>query len=180
MKFHYYIGEGPEADALLTDVRQKRETAHAARTKLMEDYGADALILSSWSRGKPVGLGFRQEQSVPYLKGGNRRYEAGFAYYPKMSTKAGKELSAKLDAPELEFDACDYILERLKLSRMVAGRHSGSRTGMAMYHSTAGYCFGKMLVKIPSGNSDSDDPMPDVPDWFREVKESEWLAAQGK
>ncbi|WP_303172975.1 hypothetical protein [uncultured Desulfovibrio sp.] len=25
----------------------------------------------------------------------------GFAYYPKMNTRAGKELSAKLDAPEL-------------------------------------------------------------------------------
>lgn len=179
MEFHYYIGEGPEADVLLTEVRQSLKTAHAARTKLMEDYGADALILSSWSRGKPVGLGFRQEQSVPYLKGG-RRFKDGFACYPKMSTKAGKELSAKLDAPELEFDACDYILERLKLSRMVVGRHSGSRTGMAVYCSTAGYCFDKMLVKIPSGNSDSDDPMHDVPDWFREVKESEWLAAQGK
>ena len=177
---HYYIGEGPEADTLLTEVRQSLKTAHAARTKLMEDYDADALILSPWSRGKPVGLGFRQEQRIPYLKEGNRRYEDGFAYYPKMNTKAGKELSAKLDAPELEFDACDYILERLKLSRMVVGRHSGSRTGMAMYHSTAGYCFDKILVKIPSGNSDSDDPMPDVSDWFREVKESEWLAAQGK
>lgn len=37
---HYYIGEGPEADALLTEVRQRSETAQAARTKLMEDYGA--------------------------------------------------------------------------------------------------------------------------------------------
>ena len=39
---HYYIGEGPEADALLTEVRQRSETAQAARTKLMEDYGASA------------------------------------------------------------------------------------------------------------------------------------------
>lgn len=131
MEYRYYIGEGQEADALLTEVRQRSETAYAARTKLMEDYDADALISSSWSKGKPVGLGFKQEQRIPYLKGGGRRYEGGFAYYPKMSTKAGKELSAKLDAPELEFDACDYILERLKLSRMVVGQCSGSRTGMA-------------------------------------------------
>lgn len=72
---HYYIGEGPEADALLTEVRQRSETAQAARTKLMEDYGADALILS-W-KGKPVGLGFRQEQRIPYLKERSRRYEDG-------------------------------------------------------------------------------------------------------
>ena len=126
---HYYIGEGQEADVLLTDVRQRSETAQAARTKLMEDYGADALILS-W-KGKPVGLGFRQEQRTPYLKEGSRRYEDGFAYYPKMNTKAGKELSAKLDAPELEFSASGYILKLLKLSRMVVDRCSGSPTGMA-------------------------------------------------
>lgn len=181
MEYRYYIGEGQEADALLTEVRQRSETAYAARTKLMEDYDADALISSSWSKGKPVGLGFKQEQRIPYLKGGGRRYEGGFAYYPKMSTKAGKELSAKLDAPELEFDACDYILERLKLSRMVVGQCSGSRTGMAMYHSTAGYCGDKLLVKIPVGNSGpGGDPMPEIPSWMREVKESERLAAQGK
>ena len=87
MEYRYYIGEGQEADALLTEVRQRSETARAARTKLMEDYGADALISSSWSKGKPVGLGFKQEQRIPYLKGGGRRYEGGFAYYPKMSTK---------------------------------------------------------------------------------------------
>lgn len=181
MEYRYYIGEGQEADALLIEVRQRSETARAARTKLMEDYGADALILSPWSRGKPVGLGFKQEQRIPYLKGGGRRYEGGFAYYPKMSTKAGKELSAKLDAPELEFSACDYILKMLKLFRMVVGRCSGSRTGMAMYHSTAGYCGDKLLVKIPGGNiGPGGDPMPEIPSWMREVKESEWLAAQGK
>ena len=180
MKYRYYIGEGQEADALLTEVRQRSETAHAARTKLMEDYDADALILSSWSKGKPVGLGFRQEQRIPYLKEGSRRYEGGFAYYPKMNTKAGKELSAKLDAPDLEFSASGYILKLLKLSRMVVGRHSGSRTGIAMYRSTAGYCGDKLLVKIPDGNDPDGDPMPEIPSWMREVKESEWLAAQGK
>jgi hypothetical protein len=178
MEYRYYIGEGQEADALLTEVRQRSETAYAARTKLMEDYGADALILS-WE-GKPVCLGFKQEQRIPYLKGGGRRYDGGFAYYPKMSTKAGKELSAKLDAPELEFSASGYILKLLKLSRMVVGRHSGPRTGIAMYRSTAGYCGDKLLVKIPDGNDPDGDPMPEIPSWMREVKESEWLAAQGK
>ena len=42
MEYRYYIGEGQEADALLIEVRQRSETARAARTKLMEDYGADA------------------------------------------------------------------------------------------------------------------------------------------
>ena len=181
MEYRYYIGKGPEADALLTEIRQCSEMVHAARVKLMEEYGADALISSPWSRGKPSGLGFKQEQRFSYLKRGNKGYEDGFVYYPKMNTKAGKELSAKLDAPELEFDACDYILKRLKLFRMVVGRCSGSRTGMAMYHSTAGYCGDKLLVKIPNGNGELDgDPMPQIPTWLCEVKESEWLAAQGK
>lgn len=95
MEYHYYIGEGPEADALLTEMRQCSEMVHAARVKLIEEYGADALILSPWSRGKPSGLGFKQEQRFSYLKRGSKDYEDGFAYYPKMNTKAGKELSAK-------------------------------------------------------------------------------------
>lgn len=31
MEFYYYIGEGPEADALLIEVRQRSETAQASR-----------------------------------------------------------------------------------------------------------------------------------------------------
>lgn len=44
-----------------------------------------------------------------------------------MNTKAGKELSAKLDAPELEFSVSGYILKLLKLSRVVVDWCSGCR-----------------------------------------------------
>ena len=66
MEHHYYIGEGPEADALLTEVRQRSETAHATRMKLMEDYGADALIMSVWKRGKLRGLDSRKSKAFPF------------------------------------------------------------------------------------------------------------------
>lgn len=179
VQHHYYIGEGPEADALIAELKSREDKARKARMNILKEYGADALVMSVWKRGNPAGLGFKEKQNLPFLKGGTR-YDEGFAYYPKRSTKAGKELAVKLEAPELEFEASDYIIKTLKLHRMEAGRHSGSHTGMALYHSVAGYCDGKLLVKIPAGKSGSVlDPMLEIPAWLRPCKESEFLAAQG-
>ena len=75
-----------------------------------------------------------------------------------------------------------FILDKLNLHRMVAGTSQSSRTGSALYYSVAGIVSGKILVSIP-GSKESEhgrEPFPEVPAWLREVKESEWLAAQGR
>ena len=178
---NYYIGEGPEADALISEAEERRKSACAARDALQKEYGADGLITRG--RGELIsGLAFKEKQQRPYLKG-EIRLDDCFGYEPRMSCKQGKELAAKLSSPELKFNASDYILGKLKLHRMRAGPHAASRTGMALYYSVAGYTGSKVLVSIP-GSQDEDpmrgDKMPEVPAWLRPVKESEWLAAQGK
>ena len=181
MEKNYYIGEGPEAEALIAEIKGLREAANNARDVVQQEYGADGLVLHGRG-GKVCGLAFIEKQNKPFLKG-EVRLEKGFGYYPKLNCKQGKELASKLGAPELQFNTNDYILTKLKLHRMCGGPHRASRTGMALYLSVAGYAENKILVSIP-GPKDLDrmhgDPMPEVPIWFREVKESEWLAAQGK
>lgn len=178
---NFFIGEGPEAEALIAEVKALRDAVSNARDMVQKEYGADGLMLRGHG-GDVTGLAFKEKQQRPYLKG-ETKLEGGFGYYPKLNCKQGKELAAKLKAPELKFDASDYIIDALKLHRMCAGPHAASRSGMALYYSVADYRGSKVLVSIP-GSKDEDpklgDKMPEVPTWLRAVKESEWLAAQGK
>ena len=113
MEKHYYIGEGPEAEKIIAATLARREVATEARRKLMEDYGADGLVESGWN-GKVFGLGFKQK-----VKGGERVAD-GYAYYPKINTKAGKHLAKRLFEDErLTFNASCFILDALSISRMV-------------------------------------------------------------
>ena len=176
---NFFTGEGPEAEALIAEVKELRKAKNEAIANVQREYGSDALL----ARGAKVfGLVFIERQDRPYLKN-EIRLESGFGYYPKLNCKQGKELAAKLKAPELQFDTSDYILDTLKLHRMYAGTHAASKTGMAMYLSVADYAGDKILVSIPGKKNEgalTGAPWPEVPTWFREVKESEWLAAQGK
>lgn len=52
MEKHFYIGEGPEADALVAEVLEREKATHEAREALISEYEADGLILSVWNDGK--------------------------------------------------------------------------------------------------------------------------------
>lgn len=177
MEKHYFIGEGPEAEKLIASMLARREVARKARLSLMHDYGSDGLLLSGWRDGSIVGLSFKEKKDIPFLKGGNR-IEGGYAYYPKMNTKKGKELSKRLDDKDLTFSASHFIIDALKLERFAFSVRR-------MYVSVA--CISNdlkcILVSIPGAKEDEDGPsdtFPSIPEWMREVKESEWLAAQGR
>lgn len=173
MNKNFFIGEGPEAEALIAEVKERLRAVGEARNALQKEYGADGLL--SRGNGREIcGLVFKEQRTLPFLKG-EVRLENGFGYSAKKNCKEGKELSAKLRAPDLQFCVSDHIIHKLKLNRMCVG--SGS-AGIALYSSVAGYADKKILVSIP--NSESSDPMPEVPTWMRAVKGSEWMAAQGK
>lgn len=170
----YYIGEGQEAQAIIANVKAKHSEATAGREALRKKYNADNVLASGWD-GRCTGLFFKEKQTAPHLKGGDR-VEDGYSYYPKKSCKAGKQLARGLSDPSLTFQVSDYIISHLKLPRMVI-------LGRRMLRSVAGYSDDKLLVVIPHGiesPSRACDPMPEIPAWLREVKESEFLAAQGK
>lgn len=171
MEKHFFIGEGPEAEKLIASMLARREVARKARLSLMHDYGSDGLLLSGGREGSIVGLSFKEKKDIPFLKGGNR-IEGGYAYYPKMNTKKGKELAQRLKDGDLTFSASHFIVDALKLKHFA---FSGSR----MYFSVAGTSENLkcILVSIPGERGDT---FPVIPEWMREVKESEWLAAQGR
>jgi hypothetical protein len=172
VQYFRYIGSGPENDELLKRVREKAEIVYEARKVLSDKYGAEGFIMDAWRGSKPEGIYFTEPQNLPFLKQETRRGENLYGYFPKLSTKKGRELAEELASPLLDFSASRFILNELKLHRRV-------RSGRVLAHSTAGYTETSILVSIPS-REDAYDPMPEVPAWLQEVKESEWLAAQGK
>ena len=177
MEKHFFIGEGPEAEKLIASMLARREVARKARLSLMHDSRSDGLLLSGGREGSIVGLSFKEKKDIPFLKGGNR-IEGGYAYYPKMNTKKGKELSKRLDDKDLTFSASHFIIDALKLERFAF-------SARRMYVSVAGTSedLKCILVSIPGTKEDEDGPssnFPSIPEWMREVKESEWLAAQGR
>lgn len=171
VQFFRYIGSGPENDELLKRVREKAEAVYTARKVLTDKYGAQGFIMDGWRGSKPTGLYFTERQNLPFLKQETHLGENLYGYYPKLNTKKGKELYEELVSPLLEFSASCFILDALKLHRYV---HS-ART---LAYSTAGYTKTSILVSIPAGENEFY-PMPELPAWLREVKESEWQAAQG-
>lgn len=174
MNKNFFIGEGHEAETLIEEVKERLRAVGEARRTVQKAYGADGLLTRGDGR-EVCGLVFKEQQARPFLKGETRLHPDGFGYYAKKNCKDGKNLSAKLRAPDLQFCASDHIIHKLKLNRMCVG---ASSRGMGLYSSAAGFAGNKILVSIPCG--ESNDPMPEIPAWMREVKESEWLAAQGK
>lgn len=173
MEKKYYIGEGPEAEALIAEVQARREVVSSARSAVQNEYGADGLL--SRNRGGEIcGLVFKEKQHSPFLKS-EIRVDGGYGYYAKKNCKRGKELYAKLRVPDLQFSPSDHIVKKLNINRMCFGP---SGPGMAIYSTAAGFADGKIIVSIPA--AEKGDPMPSVPAWFREVKESEFIAAQGR
>lgn len=173
MEHKFYIGDGEEAKAIISETQNAIQKFNSECVSLAEEYGAEGVALMN---GKPTGLVFKDKPDLPYLKVSTQRDGECFCY-PLLNFKTGKELSSKLNAIQ-KVTASEHIIEVLGVGRWIAGKHLGSQTGMAMYHSVAGYGSGVLVVKIPTG--EGGDEMPTVPEWLREVKESEFLAAQGK
>lgn len=176
MEKHYFIGEGPEAEKLIAATLERREVATEARRALMQDYGADGLIESGGFNNVVIGLGFNKKTDAPFLKG-HELLSGGYAYYPKRNTKAGKELAKRLDDKKISFDHSRFILDCLKASRTVI-----EGTKVIMSAACISEDMKRILVVIPGVTEKVhfSDPFPAVPEWLREVKESEFLAAQGK
>lgn len=177
MEKHYFIGEGPEAEKLIAEVVSRREETLTARRALMRDFGSDGLILGGVWGYNIVGLAFKEKTDLNFLKGGNRVTD-GYAYYPKRNTKKGKELAQRLNKESLHFSVSYFILSTLKLHRSVF-----SARRMYVSASCITEDLKRILIYIPGPKEKEDGPsddFPAIPEWMREVKESEWLAAQGR
>lgn len=178
MKFHYYIGEGPEATSLASYCIDKLKARNEARHILCSDYGAQGVIESS---RYVSGLVFKEAQDAKHFKL-TQKQDGHFWYSPRRNCKEGKAFAQRLCDPALVFNNSDYIVKKLNLYCEVLGEHAASNSGIAMYFSVAGIVGEKIIVKIPNTENceDGSDEMPTIPTWLHPVKESEFLAVQGK
>lgn len=93
-------------------------------------------------------------------------------------TKAGKEFNAKIknvrDILNQYPSFNDFMLRKLKLNCWVFG----ARTG---YVSVCGVASDNFIVSIPKKSEGfGGDKFPEIPEYLTEIKQSEFLALQGK
>lgn len=93
-------------------------------------------------------------------------------------TKAGKEFNAKIQSVRDILNQYpsfnDFMLRKLKLTCWVLG----ARTG---YVSACGVASDHFIVSIPEKSEDfGGDKFPAIPEYLTEIKQSEFLALQGK
>lgn len=178
MEYRFYIGEGEPARTLIGEVLASGQYAGVYRDALIEQTGADNLVFFSHFPGKPQGLVFNERKEIPGLKMGAPTVTTGFAYFPDLATEEGKKLQGLLFDKRLEFDAEQMLLNELGLQLEVVGYCDVCRNVHAKFRSHAFIIDGipKVFAQVPVVKEII--PMP--PDWMKEVKESEWLAAQGK
>lgn len=171
MKKNYYLGEGPYAETLISGAKERWQRANDARDSLLLEYSADGLL----SRGSEIyGLVFKERKDLTFLKV-EAVIDGKFGYSPRLNSKQGKELKNRLQSPDVQFDVSSFILNELKLNRVCI---SATPSGLVMDRSSVDFSGKILLLVIPDG--EDCDPMPEIPTWFRQVKESEWLAAQDK
>jgi hypothetical protein len=182
MQYRYFIGEGEEAKALIDACHAKLTARNAVAdtfTAWAKDNGWDGGAM----RGNSVvGVISARELAPSEMSACGvkcvTRIDSGWVYAPIKNRKASAAMREAIAAARMEdFSASDHIIKVTGMIRAVVGV-SGGRTCLG--HSVAGYQKGAILVQVPAGGGEHDSPMPIPPAWLREVKESEFLAAQGR
>lgn len=155
----YYVGEGPENDKLLAKAIEQAEAVRLARLALIEKYGAKTLMV----QGKFVrGLVWDERQNEPW-KHFLREQDGMYCYDGNGRYKLGKQLSRDLTAPEVSDHSSEWLVKVLGVGHVVF-------FGRGIAYTSAGWNRGHILLSIPLG----EEPLPAIPDWFREVTATEW------
>jgi hypothetical protein len=185
MKRNFYIGEGKEAKAAIDAGWAKVQVFRDAGNALLNGMPEGTKLCSRDSgRGIIIGFGIQQELSA------DERARLGLSpdvprpdsdgkhiptYKPNSRSNNGKELRKRINAVNrLHTTFSKEVIAALGIDRWC---HDGSKVFM----SSAGCTDTALLVSIPGSPDDGQsDKFPDIPDFLREVKESEFLAAQGR
>lgn len=179
MEYRFYIGKGPQASKLIGEVLAAEQYAGVYRDALIGDLGAENLVYFSHAPGKPQGFIFSERKEIPGLKLGSvTAAEAGFTYFPDLATEEGIKLQEALFDKRLEFVAEQMLLNALGFQLEVVGYCEVCRNVHAKFKSHAFILPGipRVFAQVPV----DEEVIPMPPDWMSEVKESKFLAAQGK
>lgn len=181
-KAYYKVYDKEFAQGLVSEWRLKREKVDAVEEEIKKEYGADGIFCSG---DRIIAFGFKLKSpsaAIPGKRGFTstrfREKSETFAVYrPNLRFKEGKEFDKKArhrnqlaeEIPQFS----EFIVKKFGLPRFIVGRHEGSKTGTALFHSVAGVAKGILVVVIPFS---ADNPLPDVPQEFERIKKSEYVA----
>lgn len=177
MNYKFYIGEGEKARAMFDEMLADRNFASIYRNALIELTGAENLFYYAAEPDRPRGFVFAEQKDRPGLKFG-AAVDGGFTYFPDRETSDGQHYEELLSDAKLRFDAELDFLRQLGVKGEAYGYCHHCRNAHAVYRPRVFWVSGQyaIFLKIP----ETLDPYPELPAWIQEVKESEWLARQGK
>ena len=172
-----YVGEGPEAKALIDEAIAKIDAFIAIAENISKAFPNNKGGIHKGSRGKLLGVAIDGEHKLSPEQckelGVNPNPEMvgkDFFYKPDKRTKAGKDLTKCISAANQEhIDFSDFIVERLGVSRMLF------RYGR-MFRAVSGHDKDKLFVSIPGAPDDGEehDKFPAVPTWLRKPEGDEY------
>lgn len=177
MQYRFYIGKGDVAAKLISEMISAMLYASVYRDALIEQSGADNLYFYANEPDRPRGFVYGKREDRVGLKFG-AAIEGGFTYFPDHTVEEGRKFEELLSDSRLRFDQELLLLEELNLTGEVRGYCEHCRNVHAVFKPRAFRPDGKfeIFLKIPATMA----PYPELPEWFMEVKESVWLAAQGR
>ena len=155
----YFVGEGTENDKVLAKAIEQAEAVRKARKALVEKYGAKTLMV----QGKFVwGVVWDQKQEENWKKL-MREQDGMYCYKGNGRYRLGRLLNSDIIAPEVTDNSSAWLIEKLGVEHAVFFDR-----GIA--HTTVGWNRGHILLSVPVG----EEPLPAIPEWFREVTTTEW------
>ena len=155
----YYVGEGLENDRMLAKAIEQAEAVRKARKALVEKYGAKTLMV----QGKFVyGIVWDEKQEEKWKKL-LREQDGMYCYEGNGRYKLGRQLNDDINDPEVTDHSSTWLIKELGVDHAVC-----FASGLA--YTVAGWNRGHILMSIPVG----EEPLPAIPEWFREVTTTEW------
>lgn len=177
MQRTYFVGEGPEAKAVIDAVFVKLQAFREAGQALIADWPKEALIVSANGGdghligfGVPLGLNSAEMHELGLVLDVMRAGHDGEfvqCFKPNRRSTNGKALLKRMNAAnKLCVNFSDAAVQELKLGRCLID-------GSTLYFSSAGCKGDKLFVSIPgepgdgAGCENYKDPFPTIPAWFR-------------
>ena len=179
--YRFFIGETTPSSTLVQDIFEKINAQAAEANAIAEEYGASSAVHDR--DGNVIGLVFDTTEGAPAYVKHKGFLDGGSPYFvPRLNTKIGKKLAEQLRKLPQVPPLSKAVIDRLDLRTMVFGQYLSNGQSCLAY-SVAGYCQNRILLKIPyqgDGRESNEHVFARIPGWFREVKESEFIAAQGR
>ncbi len=179
-EWKYYLGQGPEVEAIVEKANKAKEDLRNARHALMEEYQANGVLPGDKLGYTIAGLLYYEKPSFEFMKyaqaeGTTKDGRTYFIARPFLRQAKGKELAEKLAAPEVTFDAKNELINLLGMNCMASVKGDTPQNGQQVVWSKADQVGSMVLVKLPANVRRQSilGKTPKIPKYFKLIKEKE-------